>query len=181
VLTFLERVNGAPFNATLDQLLARDPTLAQWTNEQKAQLFELWMERGDLARMDSLVQQHRELLSFAWRGVAKQRAAEHDVRGAVELVQRFAAAPVLPQVTTNESIDALQQKVVTNPGDYDAGFALYSKQTQAGRVDDALITLRRITEQPNAPTYFHFLEANAWSARRDWERAWDAWRRFLKL
>ncbi|MBA2622433.1 MAG: hypothetical protein H0U88_02265 [Chthoniobacterales bacterium] len=49
---------------------------------------------------------------------------------------------------------------------------------EARKMDDALITLRRCAEQPGAPAYFHFLEAEAWAAKENWERAWAAWKTF---
>ncbi|MBA3385457.1 MAG: hypothetical protein H0T95_02340 [Chthoniobacterales bacterium] len=39
-------------------------------------------------------------------------------------------------------------------------------------------TLRRFTAQPGAPAYFHFLEAEGWSVKQNWERAWQAWQQF---
>jgi hypothetical protein len=41
-------------------------------------------------------------------------------------------------------------------------------------IDEALVTVRHFTDLPGAPRYFHFLEAEAWAAKEDWERAWKA-------
>ncbi|CAN5647910.1 hypothetical protein BH20VER1_BH20VER1_08780 [soil metagenome] len=49
---------------------------------------------------------------------------------------------------------------------------------EQGNVDDALITVRRFTEQAGSPAYFHFLESEAWRAQGNMERAWNAWRSF---
>ncbi len=49
---------------------------------------------------------------------------------------------------------------------------------QNGRVDDALLTARHFSERPNSPAYFHFLEAQCWAEKQNWERAWNAWQAF---
>ena len=92
----------------------------------------------------------------------------------IELTQRFGEVVALPRVTANVSIEQLQQRYVTNP-DFATGYALYREQNQRGQVDDALNTVRHFTERPNAPAYFHFLEAECWAKKENWERAWTAW------
>ena len=71
-------------------------------------------------------------------------------------------------------IEELQKRALRNPSDYEAGLALYQKQMQENKIDDASVTVRRFTSQPNAPAYFHFLEAESWAEKGNWERAWQA-------
>jgi hypothetical protein len=40
------------------------------------------------------------------------------------------------------------------------------------------MTLRHFTELPGCPRYFHFIEAEAWAAKGNWERAWTAREKF---
>jgi hypothetical protein len=49
---------------------------------------------------------------------------------------------------------------------------------EEGRVDEALVTVRHFTERPNAPSYFHVLEARCWAEKQNWGRAWNAWQEF---
>jgi len=81
----------------------------------------------------------------------------------------------LPRQSSGPSLAELQQKYVTNPDNYGIGYALYREQIQADRIDDALVTVRHFTERRNAPAYFHFLEAQGWAQKKNWERAWTAW------
>ena len=53
-----------------------------------------------------------------------------------------------------------------------------SCRKQNGRIDDALLTARHFSERPNSPAYFHFLEAQCWAEKQNWERAWNAWQAF---
>ncbi len=48
----------------------------------------------------------------------------------------------------------------------------------AGKTDDARDTLRHFTVRPDAPAYFYFLQAEAWAAKENWERAWQSWQAY---
>jgi hypothetical protein len=47
-----------------------------------------------------------------------------------------------------------------------------------GKIDDALGTVRHFTDIEGRPSYFFFLEAQAWAAKENWERAWKSWQSF---
>ncbi len=119
-------------------------------------MFDLWMKQGDLASLASYVEAHPESLSLAWRGVAGQRASTKDFRGAFELAKQFGERPTLPPVSSGVSVEELQKRSLNNTSDYEAGLALYQKQMQENKIDDALVTVRRFTSQPNAPALFPF-------------------------
>ncbi len=180
-LTFLERARGTGFMAAVQRLLRHDPELATLSPEERARFFLLWSEHGDLATLNTYLQSRPELVTAGWRGIAKERAGKGDFRGAYELAARFGARPALPQLAEDgRTIEQLQRSVFSDPNSYGAAFSLYSKQRAAGQPDDALTTLRRLTGLRTAPPYFHFLEAEAWAAKGDWERAWKAWEAFDK-
>jgi hypothetical protein len=40
------------------------------------------------------------------------------------------------------------------------------------------MTARHFSERAGAPPYFHFLEAQCWAEKGNWERAWNAWQAF---
>lgn len=177
-LTFLERARGEKFTAAIDRLIQHDPSLASLNPEQRARLFSLWSEHGDPARLAAFVEQRPEMLNLAWRGLAKYQASRKDFRGAVDLAIRFGTRPALPKAVSGSSIEELQRNILTDPNNYEAAYTLIQQQKQEGKMDDALITLRRVTGQSGSPAYFHFLEAEAWAAKEDWERAWTAWQAF---
>jgi hypothetical protein len=54
----------------------------------------------------------------------------------------------------------------------------YQAQVQAQEKDDALLTIQRVTQQPQCPNYFHYLEAQLLTDQQAWSQAWQAWRRF---
>jgi dihydrofolate reductase len=96
----------------------------------------------------------------------------------VEITREFGEKPALPAAGQNSSIDQLRQALHANPDNYAIGFQLYHEQMQQGLIDEALMTVRHFTESPGAPRYFHFLEAEAWAEKQDWERAWNARKKF---
>ena len=46
-----------------------------------------------------------------------------------------------------------------NEDDLAVGYALYRAEMKAGKLDEALNTVRHFTERPDSPPYFNFLEA----------------------
>lgn len=177
-LTYLGRSKGDNFNSAVARLTAHDPKLQTLTTEQKAKLFSLWAERGDLARLAAFVTNQPDLLGFAWRGVAKFHASQREFRAACELATRFTETPKLPEPTRGATIEQLQAALYSTPNNFGVGFSLFDGQMRAGKLDDALTTLRHFTDTAGCPAYFHYLEAEAWAAKENWERAWTAWQAF---
>jgi len=177
-LIFLEHSGGAPFMSALRHFLDHDPALQTMSKEEKITLFKHWADRGDSAELVRTVEANPDWMPFAWRGVAKYHAAQKNFRAAVELTRRFGDKPALPPAAENSSIDQLRQALHANPDNYSLGFQLYREQMQQGLVDEALMTVRHFTDLPGAPSYFHFLEAEAWAEKQDWERAWNARQKF---
>jgi O-antigen ligase len=174
-INYLEAATSPQFEAALRELLLRDPALAQFSPAQETRLFALWSNHDPLDELVRGVQTHPEWLEFAWPGIARYHAGRHEFEEAWQLVRRYAQAPSLPQSATGESIPQLEQELYANPGDYAAGYALYRAQIDAGKSDDALGTLRHFTARPDAPAYFHYLQAEAWAGKQNWERAWQSW------
>lgn len=177
-INYLEAATRPQFESALHELLAADPELQQFTAEQKRRLFELWSQQDPLDELLRNVQTHPEWLEFAWPGVARYHAGRHEFAEAWQLVRRYGRPPSLPQDAAAKSISQLERELATNPGNYATGYALYRGQTVAGRTDDALATLRHLTARSGAPAYFHYLQAEAWAGRENWERAWRSWEEY---
>ncbi|MEY2504888.1 MAG: hypothetical protein QOG27_1168, partial [Verrucomicrobiota bacterium] len=155
-----------------------DPRLETFTAEEKVIFFKAWAERGDAAELARAVETHPEWLSDAWRGVATYHATQGDFRKAYEIIRHHGGSPPLPPVAEGSSIDQLRQALHASPDNYGLGFQLYQEQMRQGLADEALVTVRHFTELPGAPRYFDFLEAEAWAAKENWERAWKARQKF---
>ncbi len=177
-LPYLDRLSNASFNRALAQLLKNDPDLQSFSETEKLALFAFWSERGDSGEISRGVEQHPDWLRYAWLGMAKHNASRNDFRAAYELTQQYGEPVAVPRVATNFSLQDLENRFAAAPNNYGIGYQLYRTQTQNGRVDDALLTARHFSERPNSPAYFHFLEAQCWAEKQNWERAWNAWQAF---
>jgi O-antigen ligase len=177
-LPYLDRLSDASFNRALAQLLRNHPNLQSFSETEKLVLLAFWSERGDPEEVSRAVEQHPDWLRYAWLGMAKYKASKNDFRAAYELTQRHGEPVALPRVSTNFSLQDLEKRSSSAPNNYGIGYELYRAQIQNGQVDDALLTVRHFSERPNSPAYFHFLEAQCWAEKQNWERAWNAWLAF---
>jgi O-antigen ligase len=177
-LPYLNRVSDVSFNRALAQLLRNNPNLQSFNETEKLALFALWSERGDPEEISRAVEQRPDWLRYAWLGIAKYKASKNDFRGAYELTQRYGEPVPLPRVATNISLQDLEERFHAAPNNYRIGYELYRAQMQNSRIDDALLTARHFSERPNSPAYFHFLEAQCWAEKRNWEHAWNTWQAF---
>ena len=162
----------------IHRFLQHDPKLQTFSGEEKTRFFLLWADRGDLNELARELERHPDWMSHAWRAMAMYQSRRNDFRAAMEIVRRFGETPVLPDVKADVSIDQLRQAFQTKPYDFEVGYQLYREQIRNERTDDALMTVRHFAEMANCPKYFHFLEAEAWIKKGNWERAWKAWGRW---
>jgi tetratricopeptide (TPR) repeat protein len=179
-LSYFERASGEEFARALHLFLEHDPTLETFSNAEKIKFFQFWAERGDADELMRTVATHPEWMPFAWGEIAKYHAKKNDFRAAVGLVQQYAERPRLPQTAAGSSIDQLRQALHANPDSYAIGYQLFHEQMEEGKIDEALVTARHFTEQPNCPGYFYFLETEACAGKENWEPAWRAWEKFQK-
>jgi O-antigen ligase len=177
-LPYLRRISDASFNRALAQLLRNDPNLKSFSEIEKLAFFALWSERGDSEEISRVVGQHADWLRYAWLGIAKYKASKGDFRAAYELTQRYGEPVAVPRVASNLSLQDLENRFHAAPDSSGIGYELYRAQMQNGRVDEALLTAHHFSERPNSAAYFHFLEAQCWAEKQNWERAWNAWQAF---
>jgi Flp pilus assembly protein TadD len=183
-LPYLSQLMGADFNSALSEVLKSDPELSSYSEPEKIALFSLWSERGDGEMLAQAIQQHPDWLSYAWYGMAKCHASKNDFRAAYNLTQKYGDPAALPRISSNANHQSdsdllrLESQFRASPDNYAIGYELYRAQKQAGRTDDALMTLRHFSERRNSPAYFKYLEAQLWAEKQDYERAWKAWNAF---
>ncbi len=178
-LIYFAQLGAEEFRPAFAKFFGVDPELLQMKPEEKRQLFELWDKRGDPAALLAAVSQHPEWLQFAWRPVAKARAAAGDFRGACELLQKYDSETAFPPLQTGQSLEQLRDSVY-RADNFAAGYSLYREQIRRGQVRDALDTVRHFTNRGAVPGYYHLLEAQAWAANEKWESSWNAWKEFEK-
>jgi O-antigen ligase len=178
-LIYFAQLSAEEFRPAFAKFFGVDPDLLQMKPEEKRQLFELWDRRGDPAALLAAVNQHPQWLQFAWRPVAKARAAAGDFRGACELLQKYDNDTPFPPLQIGQSLEQLRDNVY-RADNFSAGYTLYREQMQRGQTSDALDTIRHFNNRGAVPVYFHLLEAQAWAANEKWDKAWEALVQFEK-
>jgi hypothetical protein len=177
-LPYLAQLTGADFNRAVSEVLNNDPNLSSYSEPEKLALFDLWSNRGDGETLAREIDQHPEWLSYAWFGIAKYDASKNDFRTAYDLAQKYGEPVALPRISSSASVVELESRFRAAPDNYATGYELYRAQKQAARIDDALTTVRHFSERKPSPAYFHYLEAQLWAEKQNWERAWKAWLAF---
>ena len=174
LLVFLDGAPRSDFAAAIGRLLLHDPTLASFSAEQIGQLFALWDRYGDSAQLIELMEAQPALLRIGWRAAAQAYARRQDFRNAYAVTRKFGEPSVFPQKISGLTPEQLQKEIFANRDSFAAGYTLFDEQMRRGDIDGALITVRHFSEARDCPPYFHFLEAEAWAAKENWERAWTA-------
>ena len=177
-LPYLARISGDEFNRALAKVLENDPDLKSFAETEKLALFTYWSERGNAEELLRNVEQHPDWLPYAWFGLAKSKASQGDFRGAYGLTERYGEPAPLPRINSGADILQLESQFRSAPDNYAVGYSLYRAQKQAGRIDDALQTVRHFSERSNSPAYWKYLEAQLWAEKQTYDRAWSAWLKF---
>ena len=177
-LPYLGQLTGAEFNGAISEILKNDPDLSSYSEPEKLALFSFWSERGDGEMLEHAIQQHPDWLAYAWFGIAKYDASKNDFRTAYDLAQKYGEPVAMPRITSKASLIELESQFRVAPDNYAIGYELYRAQKQAGRIDDALQTVRHFSEHRSSPAYFKYIEAELWVEKQNWERAWKAWEAF---
>jgi len=179
-LVYFAQLNAEEFRPAFSKFFDADPDLVAMKPEEKRELFQLWDSRGDIKALIAAVNKHPDWLQFTWRTAAKYRGTSGDFRGACELMEKFDSNVVFPPEERGQSIEQLRERVYRDTNNFSAAYTLYRQQMNRGSIDDALATIRHFTVTRKPPAYFHLLEAQAWAAKNNWERSWNAWQAFEK-
>jgi O-antigen ligase len=177
-LVYFAQLNAEEFRPAFSKFFDADPDLVAMKSEEKRELFQLWDSRGDIKALIAAVNKHPDWLQFTWRAVAKYRGTSGDFRGACELMQKFDSNAVFPPEERGQSIEQLRERVYRDTNNFSAAYTLYRQQMNRGSIDDALATIRHFTVTRKPPAYFYLLEAQAWAAKNNWDRSWNAWTKF---
>ena len=179
-LDYLGQLPATEFGDVLTVFLQADPDLKGLTTEEKRELFHVWRERGGLSSLVAAVERHPDWLPLAWRAMASARAAAGDFHSACALMQKFGSETTLPKPEVGQSLEQLRTRAYQGASNFTAGYSLFREQMSRGQTDEALATARHFIDQPTSPAYFRLLEAQAWAAKEEWQRSWNAWIAFEK-
>ena len=167
-------------NELTDHLLQNDPGLHTLSAAQRAQLFDAWWKQGDQVRMMQLVRDHPEWENQTWPYQARFAARENDFQSACRITAQHVQAPIIPQSAGNQSLDDLAAEFAAHPENLSDGLILLLAQMKTGQNDAALDTLRTLAKIRDHPRYLAYLAAELFTAKGEWQQAWNAWQLYLQ-
>ncbi|MGH9594661.1 MAG: hypothetical protein ACRD5L_16340, partial [Bryobacteraceae bacterium] len=156
-------------------ILARDPDLRRLSPEQQEKLFDAWWTHGDREELVTALVSHPRWLNAGWLFLAQSYADQKDFKDAWGIVARCAPAPDIPAVSSDRSIEELQNAFSEQTDNLTIGILLYLAQSNRGDLNSALATLRLLEKSSTCPKYVYYLEAKLWAQQQQWELAWTAW------
>jgi O-antigen ligase len=178
-LVYLRNADRLECENLIGQLLEAEPTLKSFSNAQRRTLFSIWFERGDHPSLFAKLEASPEWRQDGWQWLAMLHAERKDYEGACRIARESSRGPTIPKPTATRPLAELQRSFRLRPNDFATGLQLFSAQRAAGQSDDALETLRALQAVREAPSYLVFIEAELREERKEWEKAWAAWLRFL--
>ncbi|MBS0659651.1 MAG: hypothetical protein JSR82_15525 [Verrucomicrobia bacterium] len=179
LLAFLQWGHPEEVKEEVRLVLEADPALRGFSRPQLVELFSAWSRHGDALALLRAFDQRPEWQTIAWESWATAAARAGESRRACEIALRFAPAPPLPEVASDESIPHLEREVVRQPDQVVRVYQLFQALLKAGRPGDAVQVIARVTAQTKVPAYMHYVEAGARAQHGDFERAWECWQRYF--
>ena len=181
MLPFLNELEPPQSGAFIAACVRVDPDLRKLSQAQRTEFFRFWAQRGDAAALAARMARRPDWQHLGWRWWADACAHAGAYEEACGIVARFAKAPAVPELGGVEDVPRteLAQQAATTPADASLALRLYNADCKAGDVPAALAAVRRITALPEAPAYFHFLEAKTAAQTGDWADSWKAWQDYL--
>ena len=164
---------GEEWQNCLDELLAEHPSLDGMEGLQLQQFFRAWQQRGNRDQLVQALESHTRWQLHAWRILAEEHAQRANYQAAYSTVAKY--LPPLSKPVSSLSLDLLQveRAFLFNPADPLKGVELYQAQRAKGQLDDALRTLEKVSQLPNAPLFIKREIAAIQASKENYRRAWE--------
>lgn len=181
LMTFLDFATPKEFAIEVDKLFLASPKLESLSVGQKRRLFTVWADRGDQKALVKCLDENPQWQAEGWLGYVRALGSFGESRRASEYADRFVPKPVLPPPSAVRPKEEWEKRLVLNADDFVAGYALYEEATRSGNAAGALLILERLAAVKGCPSYFYYLLAKVAMEREAWDKAWQAWSRYLEL
>lgn len=179
-LVYLYSVSGAEFNECLEKLLEQDPRLETLTPEERLAMFKLWYQRGDRARLIRMLGEEKSWRTDGWPVLADDLASKGDYRGAWQLAMDAVHPPAYKPISRGGDTAQLSRNFTMHPTDSSYGLELYEIQKTKGLWDDALMTLGKLSQLPEAPKRLIYEESVILARKGDYVRAWEKMNQYIQ-
>ncbi len=180
-LTYLVYALPDEFDPVVQELLRQQPSLNQFTPEERLRLFRIWYEHGDRAGLLSTLDHNPIWRADGWPVVATDRAAGGDFKHACQIVMENLSPPIDGTTRRIGSLEQLQHAFLLHPTDYSYGLDLYEVEKAKNLMDDALHTLEKVSQIPGSPKKLLYDEAVILYRKDDLAKAWDKLRAYMEI
>jgi len=179
-LAYLGIATKDEFGRCLQALLDQDPRLDTLTSEERLTLFKLWYERGDRARLFQMMDADAVWRRDGWSVVAADRASKGDFQGAYQLALDSVRPPTDRMVGHGNDLGQLRREFMLHPTDATYGLELYEMEKSKGLLDDALTTLAKISQLPEAPKRLPYEESVILARKGEYAKAWEKMNQYIQ-
>ncbi len=178
-LSYLENCGTEDFAVALAEILESQPALENFSAEERLRLFNRWFAVGDRKELVARLEQDAAWRTSGWPVLALGLAARDDFHGAYQLALKYLPAPTESSGSRKSDLATLRRAFLFNPTDFNHGFALAEAESDKGLIHDALVTLDKVSELPNAPARVLYEQAVLLSRKGDAAAAWEKMKAYI--
>jgi len=175
---YINNLNPDIFRPTLAALLVRNPGLNGWNETSLRSLFVSWSRKGEPGTLEPTLESHPEWWPSGWLILAQLRAKSGKTREALELTEKFISSPTLPDEPCPPA--QAEARWYRSPRDYGAAYVLAETRRKNGDLTGARVVLEKVTERPDAPSYFWWLRSRIESEEKRDTAAWESLKKYLQ-
>jgi hypothetical protein len=178
-LGYLETCDREEFTEKIAEILESHPTLEIFSSKERLRLFQQWFASGNRAQLLAKLESDADWRADGWPVLAQGRAAAGDFRGAYQLALENLPPPAESGSTRKSDIAQLRRDFLFHPSDFNYGFALFEAESAKGLTNDALVTLDKVAQIPNAPIRVFYEQAVLLSRKGDHAAAWEKMKTYI--
>lgn len=168
-------LRGEIFNRELAAELLEDPSLGQFTMEDRVAIVSRWIRFGELDAVDAYLEAYSDTLDTPWLMYAMLRVSQVRFEEAAGIIREALAVPDVPEVTVDRSrIDRLKRSFFASSNDLAKGTALMSFYLGGGEYREALRVVDELLKQSNPPRYVYYWRAEILYQLEDYSESWYA-------
>jgi len=179
-LGYLTTCGKEDFSEALVDLLEIQPDLEDFSPDERLRLFQSWYDVGDRKQLIARLEQDAAWCAEGWPVLAQDRAAQGDFRGAYQLALKYLPSPAESRASRDGDLAKLRKDFLFHPTDFNYGFALFEAESRKDLIDDALVTLDKISQIPDAPARVLYEQAVLLSRKGDDAAAWEKMKAYIE-
>ena len=174
-------LRGEAFRGELAEELLSDPSLGEFTIQQRTAIVSHWLGNGNIDDVEAYLEAFGETLDSPWFMFAQLRFKQARLEEAVGLMRGGLAVPEFPEVTMDQSqIDGLKRVFSMSTNDLSKGTVLLSYYLESGEYREALRVIDALLQRSKSPPYVYYWRAEIMYLLQDYSESWYAFETYLK-